>query len=92
MNSIFNLLYQVANVLLGIVFWAVLIRAILSWFYPVGKDRYTKILFDLTEPILAPIRAVLSRLLPIPIDFSPMVAWLLIRLLQSMLNQAYGGF
>jgi YggT family protein len=91
-STIFDLLYKIADVLLTIVFWAVLIRALLSWFYPVGKDAFTRVLVELTEPILAPIRSVLSRILPIPIDFSPMVAWLLISFLQSMLRNAYRGF
>lgn len=91
MNSAFDFAYRVADFLLTIVFWAILIRAILSWFYPVGKDPWTKLLVDLTEPVLAPIRSVLLRLLPIPIDFSPMVAWLLISLLQNMLRNAYFG-
>ncbi len=84
-------LFNIADLLLRIVTLAILIRAILSWFYPVGRDRWTQLLVDITEPLLAPIRSVMLRILPIPLDFSPFVAILLISLLQNMLQRAYYG-
>jgi YggT family protein len=87
MATIFSLI----NLLLSLIILAIFVRALLSWFYPVGKDPWTRILVDITEPILAPIRSVLSRVLPMPMDFSPIVAWLLIMLLQNLLTRAYPG-
>jgi YggT family protein len=87
MATIFNFI----NLLLSLIILAIFVRALLSWFYPVGKDPWTRILVDITEPILAPIRSVLSRVLPMPMDFSPIVAWLLIMLLQNLLTRAYPG-
>ena len=84
-------LFQFANLLLNIVSLAVLVRALLSWFYPVGKDPWTRLLVDVTEPLLAPVRALLSRIMPIPIDFSPFVVLILINILQGMLVSAYRG-
>ena len=86
-----SMIYQIASTLLTIISLAVIIRAFLSWVYPVGKDPWTKILLDITEPILAPIRSVIMRVLPIPIDLSPIVVILLIQLLQNMLARAYFG-
>lgn len=86
-----RLIFDIANTLLTIIMLAIIIRAFLSWVYPVGRDPWTKILLDLTEPILAPIRSVMMRILPIPIDLSPLVVILLIQLLQSMLASAYFG-
>jgi YggT family protein len=83
--------FQIANLLLNLLSLAIIIRALLSWVLPVGRDRWTRILVDITEPILAPIRALLSRVLPIPIDFSPIVAILLIELLRNILIGAYYG-
>lgn len=85
------LLFQIADFLLTAIALAVLVRALLSWFYPVGKDPWTRLLVDLTDPLLAPVRALLSRILPIPIDFSPFVVLILINVLQGMLQQAYIG-
>jgi len=86
-----NILFNAINLLLSLIVLAIFVRALLSWFYPVGKDPWTKLLVDVTEPILAPIRSLLARLLPIPIDFSPIVAWLLIVLLQNILSRAFYG-
>jgi YggT family protein len=84
-------IFSFINLLLSLIILAIFVRALLSWFYPVGKDPWTRILVDITEPILAPIRSVLSRVLPMPMDFSPIVAWLLITLLQNLLARAYVG-
>jgi YggT family protein len=83
--------YQIAMILLDIVLWAIIARAILSWFYPIGKDPWSKLLLDVTEPLLAPIRSVLSRIMPIPIDLSPIAVILLINLLQNLLTRTYVG-
>jgi YggT family protein len=83
--------YQIAMILLDIVSWAIIARAILSWFYPIGKDPWSKLLLDVTEPLLAPVRSVLSRIMPIPIDLSPIAVILLINLLQSLLTRTYLG-
>jgi YggT family protein len=85
-------IFQLAIFLLNIITLAILARALLSWFYPVGKDRWTALLVDVTEPLLAPVRSVIMRVLPIPIDFSPIVVILLIQLLQNLLTRAYVGF
>jgi len=64
---------------------AVLIRVILSW---IRFDPYHPVsvfIHQVTEPILAPIR----RLLPPTgmIDFSPLVALVLIQVVQMVLSQ-----
>jgi YggT family protein len=87
-----SLFVEIVIWLLSLLNLLILIRVLLSWFYPVGRDPWTRLLVDLTEPILAPIRAVMLRLLPIPLDFSPIVAWLLIVLLQNLLTRAAHGY
>ena len=86
-----RMIYDIANGLLTIISLAIIIRAFLSWVYPVGRDPWSKILLDVTEPLLAPVRTLMSRLLPIPIDLSPIVVILFIQLLQRMLLSAYLG-
>ena len=85
-------LFSIINFLLSLIILAIFVRALLSWFYPVGRDPWTRLLVDITEPILAPIRSLLARIMPIPIDISPIVAWLLILLLQNILLTAYRGY
>jgi YggT family protein len=74
--------------LLNVLNLLIFIRVLLSWFYPVGRDPWTRILLDLTEPILAPLRSVLSRFIQLPIDLSPIAAFLLIMLMQRVLVAA----
>lgn len=84
-------MYTVVSIivwLLNLLSLMIIVRALLSWFYPVGRDPWTRLLVDLTEPILAPIRSALSRLLSLPLDLSPIVAILLISLLQNLLTRA----
>ena len=86
-----DMIFRLANFLLTLMIFAIIARALLSWFYPVGKDRWTRLLVDVTEPLLRPIRSVLSAILPIPLDFSPFIAILLISYLQNLLASAYRG-
>lgn len=65
----------------------VLVRIIMSWFPPTPGTTYATIyeVFDnLTEPVLAPIRAVLPpfRMGMMALDLSPIVVFLLGTLLQ----------
>jgi YggT family protein len=61
---------------------AIIIRALLSWFSIGGAQPVLRLLVEITEPVLAPIR----RVLPTAgmLDFSPLVALLLIQVLRSI--------
>lgn len=79
--------------LVNLLVLAIVIRAILSWFMRLGGDPITRLLLDITEPILVPIRNLMSRLLPnMMIDFSPLVAILLLQFLARALLQAAAGY
>lgn len=84
MNTVVSIILWLLNLLSLMI----IVRALLSWFYQVGRDPWTRLLVDLTEPILAPIRSVLSRLISIPLDLSPIAALLLISLLQRLVASA----
>jgi YggT family protein len=86
-----EMVFNIAQLILSIMSLAIIARALLSWVMPVGRDRWTALLVSVTEPILAPIRSVTARLLPIPIDISPILAILLIYVLQQLLSRAYPG-
>lgn len=74
-----QLLSTVANVYAMIL----LARVIASWL-PIDPDNtVVRLLDQLTEPVLAPIRSVLPSFGGI--DFSPLVALLLLSLLQRVL-------
>jgi YggT family protein len=62
---------------------AILVRVLLSWVDPQGNMRITQVMRDLTEPILAPIRNLLPNMMMF--DFSPIIAMLLLQMLQRLI-------
>jgi YggT family protein len=84
LGSVATILIYVLTVFNFLIF----IRAILSWFMPVGRDPLTRLLVDVTEPILAPARQLMGRMVPnTGMDYSPMFVLLLIQfILIPMLN------
>jgi YggT family protein len=68
----------------NVVSLLIIARSIMS-FFPVDRSQpVVKLVFDLTEPILAPIRNLLPQ--TGMLDFSPMVAILLVILLEPLLT------
>jgi YggT family protein len=59
-------------------------RVLMSWLNPRFEGPVARFLFETTEPILAPIRRVLPS--TGMIDFSPIVAFLLIGLVAAALG------
>jgi len=77
--SLIDLLFTVLTLLL-------VGRALLSWFDPGMNSSVGKILFDVTEPILGPIRRVLPS--AGGIDFSPIIAIIALQFIRRIiLNQ-----
>lgn len=59
---------------------AIILRALLSWFPNVNpRNPLVEFLFTVTEPVLAPIRAVMPRMGMI--DLTPMVAIILLQVI-----------
>lgn len=74
------------NLLFQALFFAILGRVLISWIDPMGNMRVTQVLREITEPILAPIRSVLPNFGML--DLSPLVAMLLLNLIQSLILRA----
>ncbi|WP_026370406.1 YggT family protein [Kallotenue papyrolyticum] len=79
--TFFSLLFQVLYI-------AILARIILSFIDVQGQWRITHILHEITEPILAPIRRVVPTIGMF--DFSPLIAILLLNLLQQLVLSVLG--
>lgn len=79
------LVKEILIVLSQVLSFAILIRALLSWFAIRPDNPLMLFLFQITEPILAPLR----RLIPLiggALDITPMVAILLLQLLSRLLS------
>lgn len=82
-----------ADQVLGILLWALQLltfallgRALLSWFDPGQQWPVSRILADVTDPIIVPLRRVIPPFGMIDISF--IVAILLIQVLMRLLTQA----
>ncbi|NOY78610.1 MAG: YggT family protein [Calditrichaeota bacterium] len=80
-----NLLLASAKILdiaISIYIWVIIIQAILSWVHPDPRSPLVRFLYNITEPVLAPIRRFLPAM---GIDLSPLVALLALYFLQIFL-------
>ena len=83
-----NFLVAAARILdigLTILYWLILIRALISWVNPDPHNPIVQFLYKTTEPILYPIRKILPLGLRFGIDISPIIAFLGIMFLKSFL-------
>ena len=76
---------QILSLLLQLFELALLARIILSWFPNVDRSNpIIQFLFDITEPVLRPIRDMLP-----PggmFDFSPLIVFIIIQVLTTVLR------
>lgn len=63
--------------------FAIIGRAILSWFDRSGQNPVSQVLIQITEPIIAPIRSIMPR--TGFIDLSPMIAIFAVIIVRMML-------
>ena len=89
-GNLFQALAEVCNVVLNIMQWLIIIRALLSWENPDPYNPIVQFIERSTEPILAPFR----RLVPsfkVGIDLSPLFALLCIYFLKVFLVSTFMG-
>lgn len=75
------LIIRILNVYRYIIF----ARVIFSWFVRDRDNPIYNALVVLTEPLMGPIRDFMGRFIRGPLDFSPIVAFILINLVASFL-------
>ncbi len=68
------------------LFIAILGRVLMSWVDPTGNTRISQLLYEITEPILGPIRSVVPSIGMF--DISPIVAMLLLNVIERALMSA----
>ena len=62
----------------------ILIRVVFSWISPFPTNPISRLAWQLTEPVLAPIRRALPPMSGI--DLSPLVVWLVVIVLLGFLR------
>ena len=82
------LVYTLADLLLTVLEYAMLFRAIMSWFPGGQGGSFSMLLYSITEPLIAPVRALLDRieiLRSFPLDLSFMATYMLLILVHGAL-------
>ena len=87
-------LFGIANLLLNVLVWIIIIQVILSWLSAFnvlntnsgGVRAFVRALDKVTDPLYRPIRRVLPDFGGI--DFSPLVLILLVKIVQMLLGGA----
>lgn len=79
----------VAGLLVNVYFFALLATIILSWVAPGSNHPAVYLLYQITEPVMAPFRKVLPAMGGM--DFSPILVFILINIVQIALRHTAAG-
>ena len=83
-----GILFTALDWVLEVISWAVIIRALLSWMPNAQNTKFSSFLHDFTEPILVPVRALISKMMKgkhSMIDFSTIVIILIVMVIQGII-------
>lgn len=70
--------------------WFIIIRALLSWFHHDLRNPFIRFIYEITEPVLALIRRMFK--LRMAVDFSPLIAIMLLWFLELILQSILGSY
>ena len=76
------------DLLLTILGFAIIIRALLSWISIDPYNPLVQILFQITEPILAPLRRIIPPIGGM-MDITPIVALIILQVLQAIIDSTF---
>lgn len=79
----------IIGLLVNIYFFALLAMIILSWIAPGSSNPAVYLLHQITEPVMAPVRKILPAMGGL--DFSPIVVFILINVIQIALRHMAAG-
>lgn len=89
MPTLVYFIVLLARTVVTVLLVAMFVRAVLSWFIDDEDSRLVRFLNLVTEPVIMPVRSLFERLgwfQNLPIDISFYVSYLLLALLQLMLE------
>ncbi|WP_297420634.1 YggT family protein [Clostridium sp.] len=77
---------MVLYLLFNIIELTIFIECIASWIPQVQGNKFINLIHNFVYPILEPIRRLQDRVIPgLPMDFSPVIALLIINLLRGLI-------
>jgi len=85
-----NLLADFVNLFFYLLSLAILARVLLSWVRVSPYHPAVELLYQITEPVLAPLRRVIPSIGMM--DISPIIALILLQIIQEVLLAIIRGF
>lgn len=82
------ILYPSVRIIFGVMELALLVRAFISWLPVPREHRLVRLLYQITEPILAPIRSLIQRSSfghNMILDISPIIALILVAIVRTFI-------
>lgn len=84
LGNLIGAIAKALDIVLNLYMWIIIIRTIISWVNPDPYNPIIQFLYQVTEPVLSPIRRIIPTYTT-GIDFSPIIVFLLIIFLQNFL-------
>jgi len=81
------ILFILANYAIDLLMLLIFATSLMSWFNPDPRNPIVKFLHGVVDPLLHPIRTLLPS--SMGMDFSPMIALLVLWFLQSLLHRGF---
>jgi YggT family protein len=78
---------EIINLAIGLLTLAIIARSLISWFDPGMRSQVSRILVDITEPVIGPVRQVVPTIGGM-IDISPIVTIILLQIIGRILTSA----
>ena len=92
MEIFIYVLFYTLYVFVDVILFAMLVRAIFSWFPPETEGPFQRMLYLITEPAIMPIRKIFARMgwfQGLPIDLSFMATSMILCLISFALQVAF---
>lgn len=83
------LVFAIASKVIVVLQWLIIAWALMSWFQPNPRNPIVKLIHGIIDPVMRPIRALIPTFGGL--DLSPLVAILLLQMIEWVFRQAAVG-
>jgi YggT family protein len=84
--------YRAIDIVIAVIEYSILARVIISWLPISRENAIIRLLYQITEPILAPIRAIIQKSAigkNMMFDFSPIIAFLILGVVRNIVARLF---
>lgn len=79
------------NIIFNVFYYAIIVNAILSWFYTKRTNQYIELLHKVTKPLLQPGKKIQDKYFNnMMVDFSPIIALFILMIIKNIVFSILG--